>query len=345
MATVLGSSGRVDQQGPPRRRPQVPPPRYRLRGSAMRPLAFGSRRRFADLYPGEAQTDARDAFIIADAARAMPHSLRSIDGADEAIAEPEMIVGFDDDPAGEATRIANRLHGLLTQIHPTPERVLGPRLQHPGVLTLLERFGSPTQIRKAGRRRLVTPLRPKAPRMTERLVEDIFTAQDEQTVTVPGTEAAALMVPSLAGSLTAVLDQRKLLAGRIEDRVPGGLRPTTTHHLDQRDRATPPRRQLPGRGRRGAAHSMPNCLQRCGRCMRAAWTPLSGTRPGPPDDWRYGSAAEEHRGAWTTTFVPFVCTRPPCDRPGQGAVHPTRLRRSETPEGGRAPSRAGRDRL
>ncbi len=60
--------------------------------------------------------------------------------------------------------------------------MLGPRLQHPAVLTLLDRFGSPAQIRKAGRRRLVTLLRPKAPRMAERLVEDIFTALDEQTV-------------------------------------------------------------------------------------------------------------------------------------------------------------------
>ncbi|MCX5136480.1 IS110 family transposase [Streptomyces sp. NBC_00340] len=169
-------------------------------------------RRIADLYPGEAKTDARDAFIIADAARAMPHTLRAIDGEDETIAELEMIVGFDDDLAGEATRVANRLHGLLTQIHPSLERVLGPRLQHPAFLALLQRFGSPSPIRKAGRR-----LRPKAPRMAERLVEDIFTALDEQTVTVPGTEAAALIVPSLAGSLTAVLDQRKLLAGRIEE--------------------------------------------------------------------------------------------------------------------------------
>ncbi|MEU6980751.1 IS110 family transposase [Streptomyces sp. NPDC046371] len=174
-------------------------------------------RRIADLYPGEAKTDARDAFIIADAARAMPHTLRAIDGEDETIAELEMIVGFDDDLAGEATRVANRLHGLLTQIHPSLERVLGPRLQHPAVLTLLERFGPPAQIRKAGRRRLVTLLRPKAPRMAERLVEDIFTALDEQTVTVPGTKAAALIVPSLAASLKAVLDQRKLLATRIED--------------------------------------------------------------------------------------------------------------------------------
>lgn len=53
--------------------------------------------------------------------------------------------------------------------------------------------------------------------MAERLVEEIFAALDEQTVVVPGTEAAALIVPSLAGSLTAVLDQRKLLAARIEE--------------------------------------------------------------------------------------------------------------------------------
>lgn len=174
-------------------------------------------RRIADLYPGEAKTDARDAFIIADASRTTPHTLRAIDVEDETLAELEMIVGFDDDLAGEATRVANRLHGLLTQIHPSLERVLGPRRQHPGVLALLERFGSPSQIRKAGRRRLVTLLRPKAPRMAERLVEDIFAALDEQTVTVPGTEAAALIAPSLAGSLTAVLDQRNLLAGRIEE--------------------------------------------------------------------------------------------------------------------------------
>lgn len=33
-------------------------------------------RRIADLYPGEAKTDARDAAVIADAARTMPHTLR-----------------------------------------------------------------------------------------------------------------------------------------------------------------------------------------------------------------------------------------------------------------------------
>ncbi|NED01263.1 IS110 family transposase, partial [Streptomyces sp. SID6648] len=99
------------------------------------------------------------------------------------------IVRFDNDLTGDATRISNRLRGLLTQIHPSLERVYGPRVQHPAVLKLLDQFGSPAQIRKAGRRRLVTPTRPKAPRMAERLVDDIFTELDKQTVVVPCTDA------------------------------------------------------------------------------------------------------------------------------------------------------------
>ncbi len=82
-------------------------------------------RRIADLYPGEDKIDAHDAFVIADAARLTRDTLRSVDLEDETIAELEMIVGFDDDLTGEATRISNWLHGLLTQIHPSSERVLG----------------------------------------------------------------------------------------------------------------------------------------------------------------------------------------------------------------------------
>ncbi|GHI07963.1 insertion element IS110 uncharacterized 43.6 kDa protein [Streptomyces cellostaticus] len=186
-------------------------------GCAVAYLPGLTMRRIADLYPGESKTDTRDAAIIAAAARTMPHTLRGLAADDEAVAELNMLVGFDDDLAGEITRTKNRLRGLLTQIHPSLERILGPRLDHPAVLFLLERHGSPVQLRKAGRWRLVSLLRPRAPRMAERFVADIFDAHDEQTVVVPGTGAAALIVPSLAGSLTAVLDQRKALAVRIEE--------------------------------------------------------------------------------------------------------------------------------
>lgn len=64
---------------------------------------------------------------------------------------------------------------------------------------------------------MVTMLRLKAPKMAEPLGRDIFDALYEQIVTVPETEAVALIVPSLAALLTAVLDQRRLLAGRVEE--------------------------------------------------------------------------------------------------------------------------------
>ncbi|MFI9542983.1 IS110 family transposase [Streptomyces sp. NPDC052016] len=173
-------------------------------------------RRIADLYPGEAKTDARDAAVIADAARTMPHTLRSLELADEITAELTMLVGFDQDLAGEANRTSNRIRGLLTQFHPSLERVLGPRLDHPAITWLLERYGSPAALRKAGRRKLVEVVRPKAPRMAQRLVDDIFNALDEQTVVVPGTNTLDVIVPSLAKSLAAVHEQRRALEARIE---------------------------------------------------------------------------------------------------------------------------------
>ncbi len=94
-------------------------------------------RRIADLHAGEAKTNARNATIIAEAARSMPHALRSLRRDDEQLAELTMLCGFDDDLADQITQTSNRIRGLLTQIHPALERVLSPRLDHPAVLELL----------------------------------------------------------------------------------------------------------------------------------------------------------------------------------------------------------------
>ena len=71
-----------------------------------------SMRRVADLHPGEAKTDALDAFIIANAARALPQTLRSVQVADEQVAELAVHCGFDDDLATQATATSNRIRGL-----------------------------------------------------------------------------------------------------------------------------------------------------------------------------------------------------------------------------------------
>jgi transposase len=173
-------------------------------------------RRLADLHPGTAKTDARDAYVIADAARTLPHTLRRVDTGDDTLAELEVLVGYDDDLAGEVTRISNRIRGLLTQIHPPLERVLGPKLQHPAVLQLLSQCGGPAGLRKAGRTKLTELVKKRAPRMGARLVEQIFTALDAQTVVVPGTTAAETVLPRLADSLSDLLRQRGQVAAEVE---------------------------------------------------------------------------------------------------------------------------------
>ena len=170
-------------------------------------------RRIADLYPGNAKTDARDAFIIADAARTLPHALRRIDNDDDALAELDVLVGYDDDLASEATRLSNRIRGLLTGLHPALERVLGPKTAHPAVLEIFISCGGPTGIRC----QLTAIATKHAPRMGTKLVADILAALDEQTVVVPGTNTADTVLPRLAQSLKTVLTQRKTVAAEVEE--------------------------------------------------------------------------------------------------------------------------------
>jgi transposase len=180
-----------------------------------------SMRRIADLYPGDAKTDARDAFVIADAARTLPHTLRRVgDGGDtsgEVLAELGVLVGYDDDLATETTRISNRVRGLLTGLHPGLERVLGPRITHPAVLEILIGCGGPAGIAAARRRKLAAITTKHAPRMGPKLLADIESALAEQTVVVPGTAAADTVLSQLAQTLKTLLDQRETIAAEVEE--------------------------------------------------------------------------------------------------------------------------------
>lgn len=173
-------------------------------------------RRIADLHAGEAKTDARDAAIIAQAARTLPHALRSIQLADEKVAELSLLCGFDDDLLGQATATSNRIRGLLTQIHPALERVVGPHLDHPAVLELLQKYPSPAAMTAAGPTRLGNLLVKHAPRLGRRLAQEISLALGEQTVVVVGTKAASMVLPRLAEQLSALRRQRAEIAVEVE---------------------------------------------------------------------------------------------------------------------------------
>ncbi|HLS01274.1 MAG TPA: IS110 family transposase [Beutenbergiaceae bacterium] len=173
-------------------------------------------RRVADLHAGNAKTDARDAYIIAEPARTMPATLRAIVASDEQIAELAVLAGFDDDLLAQTTATRNRLRGLLTQIHPGLERVVGPKLHHTGVLDALTRWPTPQALQTAGRSQVRNRIAKHNPRLAAKLTQDIFAALDAQTVVVPGTNAAATIVPMLATQLTELYTQRAAVFSQVE---------------------------------------------------------------------------------------------------------------------------------
>jgi transposase len=176
-----------------------------------------SMRRLADLQPGSAKTDARDAYVIADAARTAPHALRTLGVPDETRAALSMLLGYDDDLATQSTAAINRLRGLLSQIHPSLEKSLGTSVYHRAVLGLLLKAGGPTGLRRMGRARIDRELAKGAPRIHARLTEQIWAGLDAQTVVVPGTAAAERVLPGLAAQLLHLFDERERIARDVEE--------------------------------------------------------------------------------------------------------------------------------
>ncbi|MGP5700212.1 IS110-like element ISAar2 family transposase [Glutamicibacter arilaitensis] len=178
-----------------------------------------SMRRIADMYPGTAKTDEKDAFIIADAARTMPHTLRSIQVSDEDEATLGMLTGFDLDLARQITQTSNRIRGLFTQIHPPLERVIGPWLEHDAVLEVLATWPTPAQLKHAGKARIDAKLKKQGARRHTAWAGAIMDTLDEQTVVVVGTDAAGLVLPHLARQMISLHAQRVDVATHLEAMV------------------------------------------------------------------------------------------------------------------------------
>lgn len=189
----------------------------RARGLAVAYLPGLAMRRIADLYPGETKTDARDAHVIADAARTLPHALRRVGPEEQTTVELSVLAGYDADLAQEATRLTNRLHDALLHIHPSLERLLGKHFRRRGVLRLLAATGTPAAVAALGQDGIKTQIASGSPRMANTLPAEILAALDEQTVTIPATEQYGRAIRGLAGQLLAVLEQRDILHGELEE--------------------------------------------------------------------------------------------------------------------------------
>jgi len=173
--------------------------------------------RARDFYAGEAKTDPKDAFVLADVARAHPNRVVWLRETSGARVQLELLNGFDADLREDANRLTNRMRALLATYWPALERALGDRLDTIGGAALLKRYTSAPQLRQAGAKRLVALLR-----ATHRVhepevwVEQLLVAAKSQTVVVPGAETAAGLVAELAEQLHRVLVRRQLMEKEIE---------------------------------------------------------------------------------------------------------------------------------
>jgi transposase len=174
-------------------------------------------RRAADLYPGEAKTDRRDAYILADTARTRRKQVHWLDvSSDELLGQLRVLNGFDTDLAADQTRVTNRLRDALTSISPVLERALGNRLHQAGVRDLVAAFPTLTALRSAGPEQVRAAVARRSPRLASKVAEAVGKALAAQDVTVPAEAATGRVIAELAGELDRVFARRDALGKEIE---------------------------------------------------------------------------------------------------------------------------------
>jgi transposase len=175
-------------------------------------------RRAADLYPGEAKTDKRDAFVIADTGRTRHKQVHWLNvGSDELLERLRVLNGFDIDLAADQTRLTNRCRDALTSVSPALERAVGSRLHQAGVRDLLAKYPTLTALRAAETARITRTVKARSPRMAAKIVDAVTAALDAQSVTVPAEATLGRVIAELAGELDRVFARRDTLAAEIEE--------------------------------------------------------------------------------------------------------------------------------
>jgi transposase len=172
--------------------------------------------RARDFYAGEGKTDPKDAFVLADVARAHPRRVVWLEPTDEARARLELLCGYDADLRADANRLTNRLRALLGTHWPVLERALGERLDTRPVLALLQKYPSGPTLARAGAKRIAARLKAERAQRPDLLAERLLEAARAQTATVPGADTAASLVGELAGQLDRVVARRQQLGTEIE---------------------------------------------------------------------------------------------------------------------------------
>jgi transposase len=172
--------------------------------------------RARDTYRGESKTDARDAHVIADQARMRPEHLCELEPGEQEIAELQLLLARRRDLVTDQSRIVTRLRETLLSLFPALERALD--LNSKGPLTLLTHYQTPTQLRRAGHKRIVSYLKNRRVKGSSSVAHKALSAAGSQSVALPAQELASRIVAQLAAEILALKNRIESVDEELERR-------------------------------------------------------------------------------------------------------------------------------
>lgn len=167
----------------------------------------------AGAYRGEAKTDARDAYVIAETLRHRG-DLQEVEVSTALVTELRLLVTHRTDLVGDRVRMVNRLRDVLSGYFPALERSFDYAHSR-GALALLTGYQTPDAIRRLGKSRLRAWLVKRKVRSADQIATTAVAAAKAQHSIVPGQEVAASIVADLAVQILAIGARISELEARI----------------------------------------------------------------------------------------------------------------------------------
>ncbi|MEU6284372.1 IS110 family transposase [Streptomyces sp. NPDC047028] len=171
--------------------------------------------RMSGAYRGEAKTDARDAYVIAETARHR-NDFAAIDVPAQLAADLALLTAHRTDLMADRVRMINRLRDVLTGVFPALERAFDYSA-HKGALVLLTGYQTPAAIRRRGRARLTAWLANRGVRGADMVAATALEAAQAQQTVLPGEEVASRLVADLAAQTLALDDRVKRIDKQIRE--------------------------------------------------------------------------------------------------------------------------------
>ncbi|MEU3003771.1 IS110 family transposase [Streptomyces sp. NPDC007020] len=171
--------------------------------------------RMSGAYRGEAKTDARDAYVIAETARHR-RDFAAIDVPAQLAADLALLTAHRSDLMADRVRMINRLRDVLTGVFPALERAFDYSA-HKGALVLLTGYQTPAAIHRRGRARLTAWLANRSVRGADAVAATALEAAQAQQTALPGEDVAAQIVADLAAQILALDDRLKRIDKQIRE--------------------------------------------------------------------------------------------------------------------------------